>query len=169
MIGPYLINKRATLWEFDVVVWIANWRWNNTIEICRQKRRLTRSANNPRRLRGSAWVSNQQLDTIKDKRLRSEEGCARRVKHVSRHIIAVRPYANLRIIKEVAGQMEVVPIPCARGVASLGYCDAFVLGHTGASWCGELADNPSVGELIVHHYRIAIAAILARTAEARPN
>jgi hypothetical protein len=38
-----------------------------------------------------------------------------------------------------------------------------------AAGLGKLADDPSVSELIVHHYRIAVAASLAGAAKAGPD
>ena len=65
--------------------------------------------------------------------------------------------------------MKIEPVPSAGGVAGLRNGDTLVLGNTGASRCGELADDPAVGELIVDDYRIAVAAILAGAAKAGPN
>ena len=168
MVGPHLINERATLWERDEMVWIASgWR-NNAIQIGWQESLFTGAANDPPGLRGGGSIAHQHLDPIKDKRLRPEEGCAQGVENVSSHVIAVRPDAQLGIIKEVAGQVEVVPVPGAGGVAGLGYGNTLVLGDRGAARDSKLADNPAVGELIIDHHRIT-AATLASAAKAGPN
>ena len=65
--------------------------------------------------------------------------------------------------------MKIVPVPGAGCVACLGNGDALVLRNISATWSGELANNPSIGELIVDHYRITVAAILAGAAKAGPN
>ena len=65
--------------------------------------------------------------------------------------------------------MKVVSIPGAGCVACLRNGDALVLRDSRAARSSELADNPSVGELIVNYYRITIATVLAGATKARPN
>ena len=65
--------------------------------------------------------------------------------------------------------MKVVPIPGTSSIAGLGDSDTLVLGNRRAARHGELANNPSVGELIIYDYRITAATILARPAETGPN
>src|SRR5207248_2581646 len=69
------------------------------------------------------------------------------------------------VIVEVASQVEVVAVVAAGGIARCGDGHALVGGHSGP---GELADHPPVGELVVHHYRVAVSVGLAHAAEAAP-
>ena len=65
--------------------------------------------------------------------------------------------------------MKVVAVPGARSITGLRNGDTLVLRHSGASRRCELADNPTVGKLIVNHDRITVATILAGAAKSRPN
>ena len=169
MVRPYLVNEWATLRKSDKVIRIANWWWNNSIYISWQKAFFTGSPNDPAGLRGRAGIANEHLHPVEHERLRAEESCARRIENVRGHVIAIRPNAQFGIIKEVAGQVKVVPIPGTSSIAGLGDSDTLVLGNRRAARHGELANNPSVGELIICDYRITAATILARPAETGPN
>ena len=63
--------------------------------------------------------------------------------------------------------MKTVPVPGAGGVACLRNGDALILRNTRAAGNGELADDPSVGELVVDHHRITAATKLDRRRQSR--
>ena len=109
------------------------------------------------------------LTPIKHNRLRAQKHRASRVEDVCGHVIPIRPDTELRVIKEVAGKMKTVTKRGAGGIAGLRNGDALVLRNTGAARSGELADDPSIGELVVDHHRITAAAKLTGAAKAGPD
>ena len=73
-----------------------------------------------------AACAGEHLGAVEDERLRAQEGRARRVEDVVAHIIAVRPDAQVRIVEEVAAEMEAVAVIGAGGVAGGGDGDTLV-------------------------------------------
>src|SRR4029450_11306009 len=80
---------------------------------------------------------------------------------VDRHVVAVRPHAELRIVVELAEAVR-IPAPCASWITRGG--DGYAL-IEGAEWKGrqrELRHQPPVRNLVVQHDWIAVVAGLPR-------
>src|SRR6185369_15916525 len=100
---------------------------------------------------------------------RAVEDVARLGELVGGHVVAVGPDAEVRIVWELrAGRLEVVDVVRARRVAGLRDGDALVEWRRCARACeGELAEQPAVGHLVVHDYRVAVVVRRAYPAERR--
>ena len=164
---PDFVNEGATLGPCHEMVRIAYWRRKDAIQIGWQERLLGRPANDPWGLRRGAWIAHQHLYPIKHKRLRPEKECARRIKNIRGHVIAIRPDAQLRIIEKVSTKVKGIAVPSAGGIAGLRNGDTLDLRDAGSSY-RELTDNPPVSQRIIDHHRIATASLTV-AAKARPN
>ena len=124
-------------------------------------------------LKGGSGIAYQHLRPIKHKRLRPKYHFATSyTAHYSRHVIAIRPDAELGIILKPildGREAKVVSVPRTGGVAGLGNSDTLVLLVVRAYGMGELADDPPISEPIIDDYRIAGPTIRAGAAKARPN
>ena len=99
------------------------------------------------------------------------EAGAHDLEHVGRHVVAIRPYAQFRIVaKEVAGEntgvdLHGVEVPATgHRVAGLGDCDTFVVRTGVLIEPGEVRDDPAVDQRVVEHHRVAAVAGVARAA-----
>src|SRR5690242_11349320 len=69
MVCPHLIDQRTTLRPCHKVIWIADWRRDDTVQISWQKTFLVGAANDSACLRSSARIAHEHFRPIKYKRL----------------------------------------------------------------------------------------------------
>src|SRR6185369_17227671 len=96
----------------------------------------------------------------------AEERRAGRVEHVHAHVVAVRPNTQVRVVEEVGAEVKVVAMIRAGRVTRSRDSHALIGRH--GNTC-ELCNHPAIGELVVHHYRIATAVEFTDTTEAAPD
>ena len=97
---------------------------------------------------------------------RAEKGRARRIEGVERHVVAVRPHSQLRIVREViVGNRERVPAVAAGGVR--GSRDGHAIHERRA--VHRLRHHPAAGRLVELRDDVAAVVRLARPAEPRPE
>ena len=149
--------------HLDEVVRRAGRRQRRAVEVGRQltaERRAFDELDQPGRR-----IARQHLVALERNRRGAEEVVVR-VEQVRRHVVGVRPDAEVRVVVEDAvAEEERVAEVRARRVGGLRYRDALVVRR---GRC-ELREEPPVGELVVLDDRVAVIPGLARAAEAGPE
>ena len=85
---------------------------------------------------------------------------------VDRHVVRVRPHAQVGIVGElVAGRREVVQRVRPRRIPGLRDREALVVRRRVDVREAELAQDPPVGHAVVHHDRVAVVVRRAQSAE----
>src|SRR6266550_8240533 len=157
---PDLIDERVAPGPCNEMVRITDWRRTAAIQIGRQEGRLSRPACDPEGLSRGGWITHEHFHAVEDKSLRPKKRCVCHVENIGSHIIAIWPHAYLRIIEVVVGEMKLVTIVSAGGVARLRNGDTLIHRDAGPGRNGRLAHDPAVREPIIVHYRVAAAGSL---------
>ena len=118
-------------------------------------------------------IAREHLGAVEHVGAGAGEGVA--VEVVRRHVVAIRPHAELRIVGEVAARRvhaERVAVVGAGGVATRRNRHALVERRdrvAGPGVEGELGEQPPVRRPVVEDNRIAVVGRVAQAAEARPQ
>ena len=150
--------------DFDKMVWFTG-RWGGTVQRRRQHPTQVGIGIVKIEIHHAGWLSEEHFIALKNHcTLTSPSHTIAEL--VGGHIIPVRPDPQLRIIIHYSiAVKKLIAIPGAGWIWALADGDTFVvwLGY------GELADHPAVGQVIVHHDRIAVVAGFASATKALPD
>ena len=111
-------------------------------------------------------VADQHLGALHRVEAGAEEYRPRRVEVIGRHVVAIRPHADVRVIGEGTGEgQEVVSEILTGRVARLRHGDVHVHLARPIESQVELEEEPAVGQLIIEHYRVAVVIRRIRDAD----
>ena len=155
-----LVQVQIVSSEIDHVVGRSAGRSSQSVQIRRQRSTYCRTL-----LKADLGCAlpGQLLCAIVGACIRSHECVS--VKHVECFVVAIGPYAHLRVIVEIV-VLERIPVEGSGCVGSRGNSDALQVGRRGYR---ELAEHPALREFVVEHNGIAIIICLAAAPEARPQ